>query len=472
MAVTNFDVQPFSVLPGLNAYSKGLDAYAAQKEKNKAEVAANLKQQQLMKAIQSGDPDQIFDFVSKNPGSSEYAGKMTNFVSDATKQSAVNSAIKVLTQGADPVQTMLEHSDVVVKEGGDASETLGITEAVMRDPTIARKQAELTLALHAPDQFKAYRDATGAQTPEYTNITETKNGKKVGINKATGKYEIIQSEGIDFKGEGSPTELGKLFALKDSLPDGDPRRAQVDAAIAKETTRGKGTALSINPDGTINFSQGEVAGVGLGSGSTLDKKLSEQDAKQLQSSREASGKSERAGDLLNRAKEVLPQINTGMGTNLVKLLNQGLAALGSENAENRASLLEEFDSISKELGAQSLQLFGGSDTERELEVAIQTNPEPGKTDTANKRITQRKLRAIEILQSKPDFESEWLQRNGALANPDVTTGEFFGKAWKRYQRESFGTDSQDSSGAMEGQTATNPQTGQKIIYRGGQWVNQ
>ena len=153
--------------------------------------------------------------MSKNPGSSEYAERLTGFVSDATKQSAVNSAIKVLTQGADPVQTMLEHSDVVVKEGGDASETLGITEAVMRDPTIAKKQAELTLALHAPAQFKAYRDATGAQTPEYTNITETKNGKKVGINKATGKYEIIQSEGIDFASPSDipPQELKSLISL-------------------------------------------------------------------------------------------------------------------------------------------------------------------------------------------------------------------------------------------------------------------
>jgi hypothetical protein len=198
MTVTNFDIQPFSVLPGLNAYSEGLEVNAAREKKNKAEVAANLKQQQLMKAIQSGDPDQIFDFVSKNPGSSEYAGKMTNFVSDATKQSAVNSAIKVLTQGADPVQAMLEHSDVVVKEGGDASETLGITEAVMRDPTIARKQAELTLALHAPAQFKAYRDATNPSS-KYTNIRPMLDGGVAGLNPASGAFERIPSGNIQFK---------------------------------------------------------------------------------------------------------------------------------------------------------------------------------------------------------------------------------------------------------------------------------
>jgi hypothetical protein len=424
-----------------------------------------------MKAIQSGDPAQIFDFVSKNPGSSEYAGKMTGFVNDTTKQSAINSAVKVLTQGADPVKTMLEHADLVVKQGGDASETLGITETVMRDPSMANKQALATLALHAPDKYKAYMDAQ-PKAPRYTNIEDTADGRKVGLNPNTGAYEYIATEGIEFAPEVSSTNLEKLFRLKESLPAGDPRLATVDAAIAKESTRGKGTALSINPDGTINFSQGDVDGVGLGSGDTLNKKLSEQDAKQVQASREASGKAERSRDLLDRAKELLPQINTGMGTELVKTLNQGLAMLGSENAEKRASLLEEFSAISKELGAQSLQLFGGSDTERELEVAIQTNPEPGKTDTANKRITQRKLRAIEILQSKPDFESQWLQRNNSLVNPDVNTGEYFGRAWRRYQKESFGTDSQDSSGAMEGQAATNPQTGQKIIYRGGQWVNQ
>lgn len=35
MAVTDFDIQPFSVLPGLSAYSEGLDVNAAEEKKGK-----------------------------------------------------------------------------------------------------------------------------------------------------------------------------------------------------------------------------------------------------------------------------------------------------------------------------------------------------------------------------------------------------------------------------------------------------
>ena len=60
MAVTDFDIQPFSVLPGLSAYSEGLDVNAAEEKKRKAYQLDKNNHAKLMKAIKSGDPDQIF----------------------------------------------------------------------------------------------------------------------------------------------------------------------------------------------------------------------------------------------------------------------------------------------------------------------------------------------------------------------------------------------------------------------------
>lgn len=273
----------------------------------------------------------------------------------------------------------------------------------------------------------------------------------------------------------TPTKLERMFNLRDSLPENDPRIKTVDAAIAKETSRGKGTSFSVGPDGAFNFTQGGDLGPSLGNPDTLNKETSKKDATQIQDSREASNKAEASRNLLSRAREILPQIETSKAAGFTKFLNQGLSMVGSARAEERAALLEEYDAISKELGAQSLQLFGGSDTEKELEVAIRTNPELNKTNTANERITQRKLRAIEVLQSRPDFESQWLQRNGSLINPDANTGEYFGKAWRRYQKESFGETASASGGVRqtrEGATAINPATGEKLTYRGGQWTSQ
>ena len=106
------------------------------------------------------------------------------------------------------------------------------------------------------------------------------------------------------------------------MPVGDPRRAQVDAAIQKATTRADGTSLTVNPDGTISFTQGDIPSGGLGSGKDLNKKVSEQDARQVQLSREAAGKSESSRDLLSRAKELLPEIDTGKAAQAIKWMNQ------------------------------------------------------------------------------------------------------------------------------------------------------
>ena len=76
MAVTNFDVQPFSVLPGLNAINKGVDASFKRKEAEKEKRVQTLQQQQLMKAVESGDPNQIFEYVSNNPGSEKLAPRL------------------------------------------------------------------------------------------------------------------------------------------------------------------------------------------------------------------------------------------------------------------------------------------------------------------------------------------------------------------------------------------------------------
>lgn len=236
----------------------------------------------------------------------------------------------------------------------------------------------------------------------------------------------------------TPTTLEKLFSLRDRLPEGDPRIAQVNAAIQKESTRAKGTSLSVDGDGNITFTQGgDPVTQNLGDPSKLNKEISKEDASQIAESQEASDAAQATVDLLNRAKQILPQIQTGKfsGSDTTLSLLSGLADVGLASAKEQTALLEEFDALSKELGAQALQLFGGSDTEKELEVAIRTNIERSKDEDSNKNIIDRKLRAMNVLQQRPDFEAAWLQRNGSLKNPDAQTGEYFGKAWRRYQRE-------------------------------------
>lgn len=240
--------------------------------------------------------------------------------------------------------------------------------------------------------------------------------------------------------QATPTNIEKLLdAEQEAIAAGNTARAQtLRAAITKATTRAQGASLSVDSNGNIVFTQGgEPVPQKLGNPSELNKKISGEDAKQVAASQEASDAAQATNDLLSRAKEILPQIQTGKfsGSDTTLGLLQALSDVGIAEAKEQTALLEEFDSITKELGAQALQLFGGSDTEKELEVAIRTNPERTKDEKSNKNIIERKLRAINVIQQRPDFEAAWLQRNDSLKNPDSQTGEYFGKAWRRYQRE-------------------------------------
>jgi len=96
MAVTNFDVQPFSVLPGLNAINQGAGAMHTRQQEEKSLVERKMMSQGLANAIQSQDPDAVFQFVANNPGSMEMASKMTGFANEATKNSMVNAARSIL----------------------------------------------------------------------------------------------------------------------------------------------------------------------------------------------------------------------------------------------------------------------------------------------------------------------------------------------------------------------------------------
>ena len=395
-------VQPLGGLNLGQAYTNAAQGMQARKDKTAATAREQEALQMAQQAYATGDPDQIAMVSLQYPELAGQLNESVGFKNEITRQNMIATLRSGVAEPSRIPELIQKRVDLVERQGGDPTETLAELERYKADPEGYAQGLQQSLALMDPASYKAYREATGADKP------------------------------------GTPTKLQKLFELKDSLPVGDPRLAQVEAAINKESTRGKGTAFSINPDGTINFSQGDIDGAGLGSGKDLNKKLSEQDAKQVQASRAASSAAEQSRSLLGRARELLPEINTGKGATVTKLVNQALSMVGSEASEGRAALSEEFDALSKELGAQSLQLFGGSDTEKELEVAIRTNPELSKTNTANDRIIRRKLRAIETLQQRPDFESQWLQRNGSLVNPDANTGEYFGRAWRRFQSESFG----------------------------------
>ena len=238
----------------------------------------------------------------------------------------------------------------------------------------------------------------------------------------------------------APTNIGKLITLRNSLPDGHPDRALVDQQIAKINSVSKGMSLTTNPDGSVSFSQGgsNVPGGGMGDPEARDKDLGKGSAKIVGEDIVQAGKTDNSRQMYEAMIEIMddPEFTTGAFAPLKMSVDGLLAAFGNPRAEQSAASLQRFNALSKQLGAETLQLFGGSDTEKELEVAIMTNPALNKTRSANMHILERKMRAIDTLRAKPGFKSRWLAENGDLSNPNAQ-GAYLGEAWGEYQRANF-----------------------------------
>jgi len=174
--------------------------------------------------------------------------------------------------------------------------------------------------------------------------------------------------------------------------------------------------------------------IGLGAAEGMRKNLNKEDAADVSAAREQSDK---AVQLQRKLKTMEHMMDNGFDTGLlapVRAFGSKVgAATGLTDGAN-ASEYETFKAISLELGAETLQLFGGSDTEKELEVALRTNPLPTNQEDANRNIINRKVKASSILQQKPVFQEEWLTANGSLTARDVN-GRSFSDAWLGRQQE-------------------------------------
>jgi len=82
-----------------------------------------------------------------------------------------------------------------------------MASAMIEDPSIAKNKAAMALALHAPEEYRAYREATAATPTKYTNIKPTADGGQAGLNVSTGEYERIPTGELDFKDTAPRTQV-------------------------------------------------------------------------------------------------------------------------------------------------------------------------------------------------------------------------------------------------------------------------
>jgi hypothetical protein len=200
---------PYYVRPlgGINL-GESITGMANQMNARKEAESAELRKQEGLRkakeAYESGDPNQVAMVSLEYP---ELAGQLNSSVGFRNETTRQNMIASLRSGVADPSripELIQKRVDLVERQGGDPTETLAELEMYNADPEAYAQKLEQSLALMDPQGYTAYKKATAEPQTKYTNITETKNGKKVGLNTSTGKYEIIPSEGIDFA---SPSDI-------------------------------------------------------------------------------------------------------------------------------------------------------------------------------------------------------------------------------------------------------------------------
>lgn len=171
---------------------------------------------------------------------------------------------------------------------------------------------------------------------------------------------------------------------------------------------------------------------------TNAEKISAIDSRRIDKSQTAADTAAQAETKLTRIQQILGRYRTGLDAKVIGASEKFLDTIGltNEDRKQRVADYEELTALSKELGAETLQLFGGSDTDKELQVAIATNPNEDNTIRSNINIVNRKLRAAQIIQARPEFETQWVNEYGSLKALN-SAGETFGKAWRNFQKDTF-----------------------------------
>jgi hypothetical protein len=286
---------------------------------------------------------------------------------------------------------------------GGAMRAMGVEDKQMQEAQ-QRQQMLSQIDMSSPEAIRKSAKLFGERGDTMTQLRLQKyaNDREQEIADAQYKKALSERSG---KEKTDLTTIEKLYAARERAVASNNQQMirSIDAAIAKETN------IEKKPP-----------------------KFSPRDEIRIQ-------KASEAGSAAVDARMLLDSFDTMMDKYKGRLGAAGTIYGESKrwtNDNELAADYETMDAWSKELGAKTLQLFGGSDTEKELEVAIRTNPSVNKTYQANKNIINQKRAALAIAENLQPFQEEWMADNGSLLARNKK-GETFSTAWKRYQRENF-----------------------------------
>lgn len=231
-----FSVQPLGGIQSIRGITQGMQGIAENFRQDQEEERRQGLIQQAAEIMERGNPDEIAQFSMQNPEIGESMIGGIKFANESTKANMRDSMRRIVA-GEDPVQVIQDRIQMVESQGGDASDTRRELQAAQADPEGYRQQVSSIYAMSFPNEYNAFRAATGqdsSATPAEIRAFEAK-AKAAGLEPGTPEYQ--QAAKIDL---GMVPRAGMSAEERIAL---DPERGEAVASQsgreAAESERGK-----------------------------------------------------------------------------------------------------------------------------------------------------------------------------------------------------------------------------------------
>lgn len=297
---------------------------------------------------------------------------------------------------------------------------VGMTPEQFHQYVIGKAQAELGMEAQTAEYMAPIEGVDANGNPVYYQPSKTGQGRRI-EDVMPVKQEADYASAADATGVRRYTEGPNIGQPVPGFETPRPERG--------------GMQVSVDENGNPVIVFGAP-----GQGSAFGKSGDSLGSKVFGDALDQSGTADNTLAMFNRAERILSGgYNTGAladikGRTGAIANDLGITIPGFSSGRAVADY-EEFSSINKQLAAQMLKLFGGSDTERELAISISSNIGPGMGDETNRRMIEAGKQIIERQRSKPEFIAQWTRRYGSLDAINPETGLGFQATWDRFLQD-------------------------------------
>lgn len=393
------------------------EALAAQQAQQQAEKEA---MSQLQKIVATGDKGAVADFMIANPNLQANVQKnilgAMGVKDDIQREQLKRNTFEILANPEMTPQILQKRIAEIEARGGDATQSRKELEFYAQNPEEFLSGLETLAVTSFTPEFKewnALRTPEVTQQKPHTNIKVTESGQTIGYNPETRQYETIPTPAAVRSGQ--PQVSVNITEQPEFEKEIQKLNAKAYSDIAKQGKQVRAEENKLNRLIQLNEKAFEGAGAG--------------------------------------AKMAIGQLAKNFGIDVEGLTES-----------------EAFRAVSNELVLDKSQLMSGALSEGDMAFLRDTVPNLGNTREGRKEVFDYSKDLISRQKEYIKQASKFKKDNGYFdqAEFDMQFQEYADNN-PLFSQDSTQQEQPAKSQYTEGMTATNPSTGEKLVFRGGTW---